>query len=72
MANRASLEYKVKCLSKRMGTDYALDYAACYGGYAIESSNGSQRITQRMSAKDLDRWLDGALCVLDIQARVGA
>lgn len=55
MANRASLEYKVKCLSKRMSTEYQLDFAVCYGGYCIESANGSQRITQRMSAKDLDR-----------------
>ena len=71
MAKRENLERKVATLSKYLGRDYVVDYAACYGGYCVEDRDGKQRITQRMPLQQMNSWLDGAIAALDLQKRLG-
>ena len=71
MAKRENLEHKIATLSKLLGKNYVIDYAACYGGYCVDSEDGKQRITQRMPLQQRNAWLDGALQILDLQKRMG-
>jgi len=68
MANnitRKVLEEKVSRLNSKINSDISkveLDYASCYGGYCLTDYwNGSHHMTPRMSAKEMDQYLNGAL-----------
>jgi len=70
MAKRENLERKAATLSKYLGKRYVIDYAACYGGYCLDSEDGKQRITSRMPLQQMNSWLDGAIAALDLQKRL--
>ena len=61
------LERKVERLNAKLGWAAGngdiieLDHAACYGGYCLVYKNGSHHVTPRMSGKELDQYLRGAL-----------
>jgi len=38
-----------------------LDFAECYGGYCLVNYKGSHHATPRMSGKEMDQYLNGAL-----------
>jgi len=38
-----------------------LDYAECYGGYCLINYKGSHHATLRMSGKEMNQYLNGAL-----------
>jgi len=38
-----------------------LDYAECYGGYCLIKYKGSHHATLRMSGKEMNQYLNGAL-----------
>jgi len=61
---RKVLEEKVNRLNEKVNSPMLkveLDHAACYGGYCLTDYNGSHHVTPRMSAKELDQYLNGAL-----------
>jgi hypothetical protein len=61
---RKVLEEKVNRLNERVNSlmsKVELNHAACYGGYCLTGYNGSRRLTPRMSAKEMDQYLNGAL-----------
>jgi hypothetical protein len=70
MAKRENLEKKAATLSKYLGKRYVIDFAACYGGYCLDSEDGKQRITSRMPLQQMNSWLDGAIAALDLQKRL--
>ena len=58
------LEEKVNRLNERVNSlmsKVELNHAACYGGYCLMDYNGSRHLTPRMSAKEMDQYLNGAL-----------
>lgn len=70
MAKRENLEKKVATFSKLLGRKLVVDFAACYGGYCLDSEDGKQRITSRMPLQQMNSWLDGAIAALDLQKRL--
>jgi len=61
---RKVLEEKVNRLNERVNSlmsKVELDHAACYGGYCLTGYNGLRHLTPRMSAKEMDQYLNGAL-----------
>jgi hypothetical protein len=61
---RKELEEKVKLLNNKAKVgagSLGLNYAACYGGYCLTDYHGSHHVTPRMSAKEMDQYLNGAL-----------
>ena len=61
---RKVLEEKVNRLNKKVNLSVnkvELSHAACYGGYCLLDYNGSHHLTPRMSAKEMNQYLEGAL-----------
>ena len=60
MTNRITkktLQAKLDQLNSYMN----LDYADCYGGYCLVNYKGSHHATPRMSGKEMNQYLNGAL-----------
>ncbi len=38
-----------------------IDHAACYGGYCLTTHKGSKHLNTRGTARDLERYLRGAI-----------
>jgi hypothetical protein len=70
MAKRENLEKKVATFSKLLGRRLVVDFAACYGGYAIESEDGKLRLTNRMPLNQAICWVDGAIEGLELYHRL--
>lgn len=63
-SSRKVLEEKVNRLNSKIKSPMSkveLNHAACYGGYCLTDYNGSHHVTPRMSAKEMDQYLNGAL-----------
>lgn len=56
---RAINEQRIAEINKATNAAMYIDYAACYGGYCIESKQGSYRLTDRMSLKEISRLIYG-------------
>lgn len=66
---RKALEEKVAVLSKLSGESFCLDFNRDYGGYCLESNEGSRRHSPRISGSQLWWFLAGQIEVYDRQAR---
>ena len=58
---KRDLEATLAMLNFSSGSDYELDHAACYGGYALTCKKGSSRLTERMSSREMWLYLRGAV-----------
>lgn len=58
---------RVALLSKLAGVTYTLDFYSLHG-YRLENETGSRMVTNRLSLKEMNVWLDGAFHILDAQA----
>ena len=66
MTNRITkktLEAKLERLNAKLhdAACMDLDFAECYGGYCFVNYKGSHHATPRMSGKEMDQYLNGAL-----------
>jgi len=66
MSNRITswtLQAQLDKLNNKLGdsAQMELDHAACYGGYCLTWGQGSHHATPRMSGKELNQYLNGAL-----------
>lgn len=69
---RKTLKEKVLVLNKLSGEDFTLGYAREYGGYCLESHDGSRRHSPRIAALPMWWFLAGQIEVYDRQARQAA
>ena len=61
---RKVLEEKVNRLNSKINSPMSkveLNHAECYGGYCLVNYKGSHHATPRMSGKEMDQYLNGAL-----------
>jgi|TARA_R110001592_G_scaffold206702_1_gene457424 hypothetical protein len=59
----STLQAQLDKLNNKLGesAQMELDHAACYGGYCLTWYKGSHHATPRMSGKELNQYLNGAL-----------
>tara|TARA_R110000868_G_scaffold315834_1_gene576698 strand:- start:256 stop:507 length:252 start_codon:yes stop_codon:yes gene_type:complete len=59
----STLQAQLDKLNNKLGdsAQMELDHAACYGGYCLTWYQGSCHATPRMSGKELNQYLNGAL-----------
>lgn len=60
---KKTLEAKLERLNAKLHEAAYMDlnYAECYGGYCLVNYKGSYHATPRMSGKEMDQYLNGAL-----------
>ena len=60
---KKTLEAKLERLNAKLheAAHMDLDFAECYGGYCLVNYKGSHHATPRMSGREMDQYLNGAL-----------
>jgi len=61
---KKKLDRKVAHINSSYKTLLSVNYAECYGGYCLENVTGTQRYSERMSSKEMYRFLQGMELIL--------
>lgn len=60
---KTTLQSKLDSLNAKLheSSQMDLDFAECYGGYCLTNYKGSHQATPRMTGKEMNQYLNGAL-----------
>lgn len=67
-----ALEIRVAFINLELGTDYDLNNAPHYGGWALTSEKGSHVVQHRVSPKEMLAYLDGLVWGITATRNAGA